>query len=770
MEYAKLLKTTISANFLWKGDRVYITTKWQACGNAPFAGKVQIDFEFGTLRQYESDYNSHTFRWNIYPHMYLWEKGAVYETAGAYNIPAVWGGTRYVYISLLDDNNNPVPFINENGETVLRQLVTTVELGFEQASTYQKSFVKPIETAEATLIDVEKGNNNYLPEFKLNNTVCHPIVKVRRIENNEIITNIDNGSFDYTEAGNSFKITSEYASCTLACDGNKLVLNDVGEKCGYELLSVYIPDLCTIENSKVVNFSLGGRCADTKNNPPMGFPVLYDVINAMGIYDDESGILVSTDKLDFIMHQSIQRVNQKSMGVIGVELTNKVQAKVCGLKSPCVKGEKSVVITQIPRADWQSFAKELQKNLAPKRVECYNRCVFYKFMLDHGDDTPVASLDDLKQFYRESANIFDNQRQVVYIVGWQKGGHDHCYPEPFELNDAISSGDELQKVINEARDYNTYVSLHDNFEDAYLNCISDESLIAMDAYGEKYRGWLWSGGLSYIISLKKYFETGTMQKRVKWIVDTIGIKDTYHIDVTTSEMRRYDFSPEISCAADESLEYKFKIFEEFNKYGIDVTSETVCYPFIGRTGHGWSTRYNKSTTLYKNEEKIPLTPMLYHGIIPCGCFGYDKKSLLYGFMIGAKSCWGDVVQLDDEKIKSHYILNVPMLLIENMKITEYKKDGDWTIVIYEDGSMVRVNFSREEYEVIYKGKTIAKNWVTFAPGETDDVIYLYSLEDTEYSADCDYTFYELSKNGAKEIGKQNKIDLKAGVPVKGIKA
>ena len=769
MECAKLLKTTISANYLWHGDRIYITTKWQMCSNVSFAGKVQIDFEFGTQRQYESSYNSYSYKWNIYPHMYLWKKGFVYETAGAYDIPAVWGGTRDVYVTLLDDNNNRIPFINEYGEVVLRQRVASVEFAFDKPGEYLKGLVKPIETNEASLEILDKNDDNHLPEWSVNNRVCHPIIKIRCIKDNKVITNIENDAFDYGVVGNAFKINSDYVSCTLICDDNKLILTDINEKRGYELLNVYIPDLCSLEDSNVVNFSLGGRCANTRNNPPMGFPIVFDVINAMGIYDDNIGILVNTDRLDFVLHQSIQRIEQRNYGVIGVEFTNRVQAKICDLKSPCVKGEKSVTIKYLPCADWKKFANELRNQLIPKRVDCYKRCVFYKFMLDHGDDTPTRTLADLKKFYREVANICDNQRQIVYIVGWQKDGHDHGYPEPFRLNDAISSTDEVKEFINEARNYNTYVSLHDNFEDAYLNCITDESLIALDANAEKCKGWIWSGGLSYILSLKKYYETGAMQRRVKWIVENFGIKDTYHIDVTTSEMRRYDFSPETSCAADESLEYKYKIFEEFNKYGIDVTSETVCYPFIGKTGHGWSNRYNQGTALYQNEERIPLTPMLYHGLIPLTCFGHDKKSLLTGFILGEKSNWGDVVELDRHKIMSHYILSVPMLLFENLTITDYKFDGDWTTVLYEDNSMVRVNQNSNEYEVIYKGKTIAKNWTTYAPGENDNIIYLYSLEDTEYSADGDYTFYELTKNGAREIGIQNKINLKAEVPVKGVR-
>ena len=99
------------------------------------------------------------------------QKGSVYETAGAYDIPGVWGGARYVYVSLLDDDGNPVPFLNERNEEVHRQLVTSVEFGFEKASSYQRSMVKQIETPAAPLTNTEKNRDNYLPVFNANNTV-----------------------------------------------------------------------------------------------------------------------------------------------------------------------------------------------------------------------------------------------------------------------------------------------------------------------------------------------------------------------------------------------------------------------------------------------------------------------------------------------------------------------------------------------------------------------------------------------------------------------
>ena len=90
----------------------------------------------------------------------------------------------------------------EHDEVVLRQLVTSVEFGFEKASSYQKSMVKQIETPVAPLTDTEKNEDNYLPVFNVNNTVCHPIIKIRCVENNRIITNTDNGIFNYAEIQN----------------------------------------------------------------------------------------------------------------------------------------------------------------------------------------------------------------------------------------------------------------------------------------------------------------------------------------------------------------------------------------------------------------------------------------------------------------------------------------------------------------------------------------------------------------------------------------
>ena len=768
MKYAKLLKTTISANYVWHGDRLYINTKWQALDEADFAGKVRVDFEFGYQRITEDIADVSSFTWRIYPEMYTWKTGGIYETAGAVNIPQVWGGTRHVYISLLDDNGSTVPFLDENNEIVMRAKAADIEFCFASGSDFLRSLVKKVETKESEKVKTKKTENK-LPVFEYESFRSPVVIKVREIASNKVITNILNDGFKIEQSENILNISSKYISCSICKSGEKIILNNVCETDGYELLCVYFPYAAMLKECKIVNFVFGGRLADTKENYPQGYRIPYDVINAMGIYDDREGILVNTDRLDFVLHQSIQCIDGNKYGVIGVELTNRVAADKKGMKSVEVCGEKSVELIKKENADWKEFAKILRGNLRSKRDDTYKRCIFYKFMLDHGDDEPIHSLEYLKKLYSDVANVCDNQRQIVYIVGWQKGGHDWSYPEPFALNDAINGAEELKDCIENAKQYNAIVSLHDNFEDAYLNNTSDKSLIARDNLGEYYKGWLWSGGLSYIISPKKYYNSGAMQKRVKWLVDTFGIEKTYHIDVTTSEMRRYDFSEDTLSGADENLEYKKKIFEEFNKYGIDVTSETVAYHFIGKTGHGWMARYNGASSLYIQEEKIPLTPMLYHGIIPYAVMGANKSALLKGLSLGLKSCWGDSVILDEDRIMSHYILSVPMLLFENLKMEDYTSKDGISITVYEDGSKVITDMNNEEYEVIYKGKTIAKNWQTYSPGENEDVLYLYSLEDMHYRADCVYHFYKLTKDGAEDLGTAYEIDVKAKTPVKGVK-
>ena len=108
-------------------------------------------------------------------------------------------------------------------------------------------------------------------------------------------------------------------------------------------------------------------------------------------------------------------------------------------------------------------------------------------------------------------------------------------------------------------------------------------------------------GMSYIIANYKYIKTGQLAKRVNKTVEMYGIHTSYHLDVLTSEVRRYNFEKGYEAAADINLEAKKAIIQEFNKYDIDITSETLAHPFVGRLG--LPSQHVTTKTIYFSQEK-----------------------------------------------------------------------------------------------------------------------------------------------------------------------
>ena len=86
--------------------------------------------------------------------------------------------------------------------------------------------------------------------------------------------------------------------------------------------------------------------------------------------------------------------------------------------------------------------------------------------------------------FRVIDNLTQGIRKIVYLVGWQGLGHDDCYPDMDELNEALkrpcdaTARESLFWLYNEAKKYNTVVSFHVNLADAYGASKSCPELIA----------------------------------------------------------------------------------------------------------------------------------------------------------------------------------------------------------------------------------------------------------------------------------------------------
>lgn len=220
-----------------------------------------------------------------------------------------------------------------------------------------------------------------------------------------------------------------------------------------------------------------------------------------------------------------------------------------------------------------------------------------------------------------------------------------------------------------------------------------------------------------------------MQSRVRETVELYGIRETYHLDVLSSEVRHFDFDPACPAASGHFLEAKLQIIEEFNKYGIDVTSETVTQPFVGRIGYAASTRADHgSETLFTGGRSILLTPMIYHGSMRYDGAGAGRMGILLGILDGAGSGWTENLVHEAEYLSGYYLDTFPMEFLYDRRMLDVLEDGSDLLVDYGEDSHVKANLHAMTYEIAVSGRVLGKNFTSFAPGFRTGSWLAFSLD------------------------------------------
>ena len=243
------------------------------------------------------------------------------------------------------------------------------------------------------------------------------------------------------------------------------------------------------------------------------------------------------------------------------------------------------------------------------------------------ETTPVRD-DSVLLDFSETANLLaDIDRltygmpKICYLVGWQRGGHDHLYPAFNEINPKLkrpcdkNAAESLRWLIREGKKYNTAVSLHINFIDALDDSplwqeYADNDLFCRDENGnvrpalgfesisDKY------GVKSANIIQKKFLDSGFFHKRMKELLDLLPeLRDTHTIHI---DNWRADGCPYMGISREDDEEALRTMFHWFRDQGIDVTSEGSFHgrnePMTGlQPMTYWDTPYHPSvmpTNLY----------------------------------------------------------------------------------------------------------------------------------------------------------------------------
>ena len=217
----------------------------------------------------------------------------------------------------------------------------------------------------------------------------------------------------------------------------------------------------------------------------------------------------------------------------------------------------------------------------------------------------LCTFEKALEVIQKTDNLTRGIPKIVYLVGWQTGGHDHGYPAWTEagVNPRLkrqqdsTALDSLRWLIREARKFNTTVSLHINMVDAYEHSPLWNEYVAKDCIARDETGKLqWPGDNAiaikgmpiYNVVYPQEWKAGLAQRRIDHLIETIPeLKEghTIHVDVFVTlhpggkPISPWHAKPENGgLTAEDYVKTQRKIFHYWRERGFDVTGE----------GTGWA--------------------------------------------------------------------------------------------------------------------------------------------------------------------------------------
>ncbi|HWR37439.1 MAG TPA: endo-alpha-N-acetylgalactosaminidase family protein [Clostridia bacterium] len=546
-----------------------------------------------------------------------------------------------------------------------------------------------------------------------------------------------------------------------------VTLEDVQEQNGYELIDVKLPRLVTVceedGDGWLAHGDDGGNLAQLSKAKPgvlrrnsfwgnvlSTLPVVM-VGTDRALCAQEVTAFMDGTELHVDGEQGRRRVS------LGTTKTFRVNGRDCydmnlGKEVPCVAGNSRTpnlivgqksscrldFIAARPGAtvDWLDGAKLVRNRIAKSPTEYYDNRFVYGIRCDEPTwEKPLSTFQECEQLIQEVAALTDNWAQVVHLWGWQYRGKDTGYPAIDEVDERIGGYDGLMKLMSAGRERNCTVTFSDNYDDAYRSSPAwNPDLIARRPDQELWKSRNWTGEDSYILGMAKYVKAAGLA-RVDRTCEKYKLRETTHVDVLSYFAVRNDWDTANPASGYKNLvEGRYKILEQFAKHGVDVSSETVRYPFIGKVSFYW-TMPNPQPCPFDGKP-IPMLPTIYRqsGVWGFGLKGELLDRLLQVFFYNAAPHVMFHAATDRRQITDlFYFAMAPWFRIHKRNVEGYRREGDRTVIDLEGNSRVDINWKAKTYAIFADGAEIARTFATFCP-MGDDRIAFYAQQSGELSA------------------------------------
>ena len=251
--------------------------------------------------------------------------------------------------------------------------------------------------------------------------------------------------------------------------------------------------------------------------------------------------------------------------------------------------------------DWTKTMRPEQPYMHP-----YHQMQLMKIMLSYpdekGDPVLCYTFEQVLSLVKQMDAVTRGLPKTLYLVGWQYKGHDDKYPAWFEVNNTLkrdcdaTGRESLLWLVEEARKYNTYISVHVNMTDAYDDSPLWPESVANDLISKNADGSLkvigvYNGRNAYQINYRNEWESGYTQMRIDRLLALLPELEesaTIHADAWIARP---------SEGHDETViveaEYQKKAAAYWQAKGIDITSEWMMDYMIGCVPYAW--HFNAAT-------------------------------------------------------------------------------------------------------------------------------------------------------------------------------
>ncbi len=391
-----------------------------------------------------------------------------------------------------------------------------------------------------------------------------------------------------------------------------------------------------------------------------------------------------------------------------------------------------------PQSAWIKVGKLIRDRMPAIPKDFYHDKYMYGIRCDEPRfPQPMSTFAQCEQMIAEIADLTDRAPQIVHLWGWQFKGKDTGYPAVNVVDERIGGYDGMMQVMERGRSLNATVSLSDNYDDAYKSSPAwNEDYIARRPDGQLWQSRPWTGEVSFIQGLAKYME-GPGVERVRSTCERYKLPPTTHIDVLSYYAIRNDWDPKHPASGIRNLRQgRYRVLEEFAKHGVDVTSEGLRYPMIGKISCTWYAQTSETSPF--GGKPIPLLPLVYGKSAIWGLSGSTRGA---SFETRSRYLFWNAVMheilgaaTDRKQITDVFYLNlIPWMHLHQREIESFTRDGDQVTIGLEGNCRIVIDNGAKTYRVQLGGADVASEEAVYCPMDADRICF-YALTARELSA------------------------------------